>query len=398
MKSFHIFSFAIILFSACEATPEKNPVENADLIISNITLFDGDSVYNNISIAVIGEKIVAIDKKLNYKSTDSIDGTGKTIIPGLINSHVHISKANELQEAIMAGVFVVLDMHKSNEKTADTLRLYQDSLQYASFYSAGFGATVPNGHPTQYSPEMETIDSISAKEFVLNRIENNADYFKIFREPQSHPRTPKNIPPTLNYEQIDTLIKTAKEHDLLTIAHVSKVEDAVRMAGMGINGFAHIWEDKNITEGQLDSLSEYKVFMVPTLYLLKTGLGFSPLKHTNSPVRGTHLTFEEILTDVQKLYKNEIPILAGTDSPNFGFNHGTDLYKELVLLQEAGLSNLEVLKSATSNPAIVFGLDNAGFLRVSNRANFILIDGNPMDDINDIANMEGIWKNGIRIK
>lgn len=399
MRQLHNLAFLVLITSSCNFGVNDESMQNADLLIENVQLFDGDSVKKDISIAIKGEYIVAIGNVAKFKAKDTIDGIGKTIIPGLINSHVHVSSLDELRETIHAGVFVVLDMHKSDEKTADTLRIYRDSIQYAAFYSAGFGATVPNGHPTQYSPDMEIIDhTTSPVQFVRNRTKNNADFLKIFREPQAHPKRPEIIPPALDFPEIDTLIKTAKANDLLTIAHISKVEDAVQIASRGINGFAHMWEDKLISDPQLDSLVDSKVFMVPTLYLLKTGLSFSPVKHTTSQIRGTHLTFEEVSNDLFKLYSHGLPILAGTDSPNFGFNHGTDLYQELILLNEAGINNIEVLKTATSNPAIAFELENAGFLKISGQANFILINGNPLDDITDISNIIGIWKKGVKIK
>lgn len=395
MKLLHYITFLVLIISSCTS-------QSVDLIITNVQLFDGETVKSNVYIAIKGEHIVAIDSVLKFQANDTIDGNGKTIIPGLINAHVHASSSDELKETIQAGVFVVLDMHKSDERTADTLRLYQDSIQYATFYSAGFGATVPKGHPTQYYPDypdMEVIDhNTSSNQFVLNRIANNSDYLKIFREPQAHPRRPEILPPTLNFLQIDTLIKTAKENNLLSIAHISKVEDAVLIASLGIDGFAHIWEDDSISDQQLDSLVDSSIFMIPTLYLLKTVLSFSPVKHSDSQVMWTHLTFEEISKDLLKLYNKGIPILAGTDSSPFGFNHGTDLYKELVLLHEVGINNLDVLKTVTSNSALAFKLKNAGFLKVSDQANFILINGNPLENIKDISKIEGIWKKGVRIK
>ncbi len=399
MKPLYYFIFPVLIFSSCISGVKDDSTQNVDLMITNVQLFDGETVKSNVYIAIKGGNIVAIDSTLKFQAIDTIDGNGKTIIPGLINAHAHVSSSDELKETIQAGVFVILDMHKSDERIADTLRLYQDSIQYATFYSAGFGATVPKGHPTQYSPNMEVIDqNTSSEKFVLNRIANNSDYLKIFREPQAHPRRPEILPPSLNFLQIDTLIKTAKENNLLSIAHISKVEDAVLIASLGIDGFAHIWEDESITDQQLDSLLDNNIFMIPTLYLLKTGLSFSPIKHSDSQVRGTHLTFDEISEDLVKLYNRGISILAGTDSPNFGFNHGTDLYKELVLLHEAGINNLDVLKTVTSNSALAFKLENAGFLRVSDQANFILINGNPLENIKDLSKIEGIWKKGVRIK
>ena len=84
--------------------------------------------------------------------------------------------------------------------------------------------------------------------------------------------------------------------------------------------------------------------------------------------------------------------------PNAGINYGTDLYKELELLSETGMSNIEVLKAGTSNIAEAFGLEQTGYIKKGYIADMILVDGDATEDISVLNNSKAIWKNGKQVK
>jgi len=110
------------------------------------------------------------------------------------------------------------------------------------------------------------------------------------------------------------------------------------------------------------------------------------------------LSEDELKSEVKRLYDAGIPILAGTDPPNAQINYGDDLHKELKLISEAGIPNEDVLKGATSYTAKAFGLDKQGFIKEGYLANMILIDGNPLENIEDISKIEIVWKEGEKVK
>ena len=133
-----------------------------------------------------------------------------------------------------------------------------------------------------------------------------------------------------------------------------------------------------------------KFFIIPTLLTTQSLL---TMIRTSEPERAI-LSNEEIGAEVLRFYNAGIPILAGTDPPNANINYGTDLYKELKLLSEAGIPNLGVLKSATSLPATHFNLKNKGFIKKGFNADMILLNASPILDIQNISNIQTIWKNG----
>ena len=152
-------------------------------IIKDVTVFDGYKIHEKVNFIFTDSAIVeiALGKK-NYRNATIIDGTGKTILPPLINAHVHVRTAEDLKEAQKVGIFAVLDMF-STDRRANGFRQYNDSILYARFYSSNVGATVPGGHGTQFRVSIPTInDSLSAKQFIQDRLRENADYIKITQE------------------------------------------------------------------------------------------------------------------------------------------------------------------------------------------------------------------------
>lgn len=377
----HVFilSFLLVPFLSTAQSSET-------VLIQSVRFFDGESVQERMDVFFEGSQIARIvPHSPDHRAKEIIDGRGKTLIPALINAHVHIWFPLHLQEAARAGVLTVMDMHSSSY-SLPILKAFQDSTNYANYLSAGPGATVPGGHGTQFGMPTPTIDSTtSAQVFTLDRVEGGSDYIKILREPSR---------PTINFAQIDTVIATAHERAKLAVAHISRKKDAIRLATSNLDGFVHIWFDEVSTVEEVDTIAKGKVFMVPTIITNKRVLDyFESQGRTNKS-----LTFEELKAEVKKLHEAGVILVAGTDPPNFNINYGTDLLTEIELFVECGLSPLEALRSATGNAAKSFQLKEAGQLRENGPANALLIQGNPMEDIKAIRNIEKVWKNGQLVK
>jgi imidazolonepropionase-like amidohydrolase len=101
-------------------------------------------------------------------------------------------------------------------------------------------------------------------------------------------------------------------------------------------------------------------------------------------------------TNVQRLRAAGVRILAGTDAPNLG-SHGVSLHGEMQLLVEAGLSPAEALTAATLGPAQVYRLADRGRITPGARADLVLVDGNPLQDITATRTIIRIFKNGFEV-
>ncbi|WP_299211437.1 amidohydrolase family protein [uncultured Aquimarina sp.] len=354
-------------------------------VIKDVTLFDGEKVIDKTSILIKNGEISKVGKIISTDAT-IINGKGKFVMPGMTNCHVHAWAPNALEQAAQAGVLNLLDMHGVEPYQA-MMKSMKDSTNYARFFVAGYAATAPEGHGTQYGFPVPTLTKPEdAAKFVQDRINAGVDHIKIIVEPWK---------PTLSHETVKAIINEAHKKEKKVVVHVSKVEDAYQVLNNNADGLVHIWNDKPLTYDKLKQLSSDKdFFVIPTLLTNIEVLKVIRKKSEEEIATKTAFLFAE----VQKLYKIGVPILIGTDPPNANINHGTDLYKELILVSEAGVPNTEVLKGATSYPADRFELGKIGYIKEGYIADILLLRKNPIEDIQNIETIETVWKAGKKVQ
>jgi imidazolonepropionase-like amidohydrolase len=372
MKSF-LFLIFLLVFTHHQA--------QEGFIIKDVKLFDGSKIIEHTTVKIVGDNIEQISPNVELdENFELIDGTGKTLIPALSNAHVHAWSVLALSQAAKAGVLNIMDMH-GLEKFQQNMKALRDSTAYARYFVAGYAATAPEGHGTQFGFPVPTLEKPEdAKAFVAERMEAQVDYIKIIVEPYRA---------SLSHETVAEIIKEAHKANLKAVVHVSRLEDGIKVLENNADGLVHIWWDKSIESEQLQKLAENKdFFIIPTL--LTTLKAFESMGANSE----SYLSKQELLAEIKKLHDAHIPILAGTDPPNLNINYGTDLYEELFLLKEAGLSNLDVLKTATSNVSEAFGLKTIGYLKENYVADMLLVHGDPTQDLQEIKNIELIWKAG----
>ena len=370
--------FALVLTSVFIEAQEK-------FLIENVKLFDGTLIQERASVLIENGKITQVASSIKiHDSVITIDGSDKFLMPALSNAHVHAWSAQALNEAAKAGVINVMDMH-GLEPFQKSMRQLKDSTNYANYYVAGYAATAPDGHGTQFGFPVPTISNEQdAIDFVKNRVNAQVDYIKIIVEPWK---------PTLSPPITSLLIKNAHKLNKLAVAHVSQLKDAITLIEQNVDGLVHIWWDKTITKNELQPLlKNNKLFVIPTL--LTTFKALDYFEEANSDV----LTEDDIKRQVEILHQLNVPILAGTDPPNLSINYGTDIYEELKLLNECGLTTIEVLKTATSNVANAFGLQNKGYIKPGFDADMLLLNEDPLENIGNISTISMIWKNGKLLK
>lgn len=360
-------------------------VSAQDFVIENVTLFDGEALQEQTSVRVANGKIAEVGQNIEWTG-QRIDGNGKFLMPAMTNSHVHAFMAGNLKQAASAGVLNLLDMHGMELYQRTMQESFKDSTNYANFYYAGSAATAPEGHGTQFgfpSPTLTT--SEEAEAFVSARIDAGATYLKIIVEPWKN---------TITHEVAKSLIDEAHKNNIPAVVHISNVEDAYQVLNNKADGLVHVWWDKKLSNSRLTKLTKTtNFFVIPTLLTTQTMLNLIRKAEPNRAI----LTDTELKEEIFRLYQAGVPILAGTDPPNANINYGTDLYKELQLLSEAGIPNIDVLKSATSLPANHFRLKESGFIKEGYKADLILLNSNPIDDMQHISDIDTIWKHGKKV-
>lgn len=217
--------------------------------------------------------------------------------------------------------------------------------------------------------------------------------------------------------QFDAAITAAHRTDKLAVVHVSRQQDAMRAVNAGADGLVHIFVDANADAAFARATRRQNTFAVPTLSVLVGMAGADegarlagdarlPPQLSADQVGSLKARFgatshphylEYALASVRSLHAAGVTILAGTDAGNPGTAHGASLHGELVLLVRAGLTPAQALTAATWAPARRFGLTDRGRIAIGQRADLLLVDGDPTRDITATRAIRAVWKNGYAI-
>ena len=111
--------------------------------------------------------------------------------------------------------------------------------------------------------------------------------------------------------------------------------------------------------------------------------------------------FSFVVDSVRRMHDAGVKILVGTDANHTNamcyLKHGESLHRELELLSEAGLSNVDILRGTTVDAAKELGLLDRGSIVPGKRADLVLVDGDPTKDISVCRNIQRVWVKGIEV-
>ena len=388
-------------------------------MIRDVRVFDGVAVREHQDVLVQNGLISAISRHVpTPPGSTVISGAGRTLLPGLIDAHVHIPKEATvaLQQGIDLGVTTQLDMYSSPDKLPTLKALEKtDGANLSDLRTAGMGATVPGGHPTP--PGGGGLPTLTrpeeAQAFVDARIAEGADYIKVILDDFSEFH--RQIP-TLDDETLRAVVVAAHQRGKLVVAHVLTAKYAREAIEAGVDGLAHMYEGSEF-DGDFGAFAaQHHIFVIPTLSVIYLDCGQSPGPATAqdgklSPyirekwLGGLNVPPNPKLNSVcdstrkgmRQLVAAKVPVLAGTDAPVQGTTYGASLHEELRLLVSTGLTPIQALTAATAAPARVFHLDDRGRIAAGLRADLVLVEGDPTKDIASTENIVTIWKKGLPV-
>ena len=387
-------------------------------------VFDGDAVLEQATVLFRDGEIQAVGETVALpEDVELVDGTGKTLLPGLIDCHVH-TFGPSLQHALNFGVTTVLDMF-TNPGFAKSMRAQQKAglaNDRADLFSTGYLTTAEGGHGTQFGMPVPTLDRAEdAAKFIAERVEEGADFIKLVYEDGSV--IGREIP-TLDLETLTAAIAATHELGKLAVVHVSTWQKAKEAIVAGADGLVHIHYDEasldEAHDAELIALAkEHGVFVVPTLSVLQPMSGVDQgIEIAARDDVSRHLP-PDLVAGVKRRFPNRgdeelqakrakavyerigrleaagVPILAGTDAPNPGTAFGVSMHDELQHLVASGLTPVAALRAATSRPADAFGLDDRGRIVPGKKADLFLVQGDPTTEVAATLDIASIWKNGI---
>ena len=396
-------------------------------VVRDVRLFDGLRVIEQATVVVREGRIVEAGPGVAVPpGLDVVDGRGHTLLPGLIDAHVH-TWGDALAETLNFGVTTVLDMF-SDPVAAAPLRRTREALSprgHADLFTAGNLATAQGGHGTQFGLPVPTLATpAEAPAWVEARLAEGSDYIKIVYEPRDANGLGPRFP-SLDRDTVAALIAATQARGRPAVVHVSRVGPAKDVLEAGADGLVHVPADRVAGDELVALARERGAFVTPALAVIA---GFDPAPPpagqprenrrfaadarvrpylTPDQRRGLELdpgikltifSLERALASVRALHEGGVEILAGSDAPNPGTAHGASLHHELELLVRAGLTPTEALRAATEAPARRFGLVDRGRIVPGHRADLLLVAGDPTADIRATRAIVRIWKNGAAVE
>ncbi|WP_244210640.1 amidohydrolase family protein [Amycolatopsis kentuckyensis] len=379
--------------------------------ITGARVFDGERLTDHTAVRIADGRIAAVGADtLRRPGDEHVDARGGTLLPGLIDAHVHLLPG-ALRQALTFGVTTVLDMFSKPDTVRDALaRAAQPDC--ADVRSSSVGATAPGGHPSlMYAPFPAVTGPRDAERFVADRVAEGAAHLKVLYDDGTG-GGPMPMP-SLDVPTIAALTEAAHAAGLVVAAHVPTARGALDLLPTGVDVLAHVPFDA-LAPHQVDAIAAAGVAVISTLSIAD---GFPGGSLLDEPALVSRLglawcavlerqaqrwlpprlpDFAAARGNARLLHDAGVPVLAGTDAPNPGTVHGASLHRELGYLVAAGLPPAAALAAATARPAAVFGLADRGRIRAGLRADLVLVPGRPDEDIAATQQVAAVWKRGAR--
>jgi imidazolonepropionase-like amidohydrolase len=419
------------------------------LIFTNATIIDGTgrAPQPNTALVVKDGRIVNVTrgKIVPPPQATQIDMTGKYIMPSIIDCHSHVGNlkgtttsgdnytpANVRRQLLKFqnfGVAAILSMG-TEQPVGVGLRDSSKAgwVQGATMYSAIYGFGVRGAMPPE-SMGMTHIYRPATPEEAIAMVEELVplhpdvvkmwvdDFYGQFRKDQ-----------VMKPEIYSAIIKTAHQHGIRVAAHLYHLSDAHGLVAAGIDIIAHSIRDAEIDDSLIAEMKANRVSYIPTLALdefafaylddpdwlkdprfkaslepgvyemitsaaYKEKIGKSPV----TPQEETALTIA--LKNLIKLYRAGIPIALGTDAGASPIRaQGFSEHMEMQLMVRAGLTPLETIRIATLNGAALLQIDkDQGSLEPGKKADFLVLDADPIKDIRNTLSISQVWKDGAKV-
>jgi imidazolonepropionase-like amidohydrolase len=393
-------------------------------VIRGARVFDGEKTLGVRDVLVDAGKVSAVAPTVQAPSgTEIVDARGRTLLPGLFDSHEHIvgNWRNNLRKAALFGVTTVISLHDFGitPREMHNLARQEPPGELADFLTAGIAVTVKGGHGTEYGVPIPTLDNpADAQSFVDARIAEGSDVIKIIYEDFGGAIIPPATSPAprLPKTSMKAAIDAAHARGKLAVVHAGPRAEHVRDAvEAGADGVAHSFYGPAADAGYGEMFVSHGAFIILTLVLQASvcglpdneALGRDPriapwltaadAKRMSAAYGKTdrHTACAGSFASVPILRDAGATILAGTDTPTPGTAYGASLHEELELMVRFGLSPEQALVSATSAAARVWRLKDRGRIVPGLRADLLLVNGDPTRDIASTRDIARVWLAGV---
>jgi imidazolonepropionase-like amidohydrolase len=255
----------------------------SSFLITNVRIFDGENSIECGSVLVEGGQITQVSAQQIEYGGQIFDKPGHTLLPGLIDTHIHADGGNPvaLPQSLRFGVTTVCDMHNEWENI-QKLRRQITGGDSADLKTTSFAATIEGGWPAAIVlmhndtpevraeiatwPNLQTADD--GKAYVHARIKEGVDYIKLMHE--SGTVMSLNLPkPSLALQR--SIIDEAHAAGLKVVAHATNLTDTLEILSCGVDGLTHTFLDQPPTTELIAAYRRHDAHCNPTLAAMASG-------------------------------------------------------------------------------------------------------------------------------
>lgn len=398
------------------------------MLIKNINLIDGtgNAIQQNVDVIIQDHRFKTIGQNLNHANHEIIDGTDKYLLPGMIDSHVHIMEEmrpladklatpfsytfyraiDHLKRTVDCGITTVRDALGADQGIKEAV---QNGLILGPRMQISVNAlTITGGHGDKLTKSGITMPSFiedypglptgicdgveEVRKKVREMLRAGADVIKVHAtggvtSPTDHPDFTQ-----FSIEELKVMVEEAQfRGNRKVMAHAQGLQGVKNCIAAGIHSIEHgIYLD----DEAIEKMKAQGIFLVPTLLAPVSVIEFADeLGMSESSVKKSKEVLEAHTTSFTKAVNAGVKIAMGTDAGVF--KHGTNL-RELELMVEYGMTPMQAIVASTKTAAECLGYDNEiGTIETDKKADFIIVEDNPLDHIGILKNPDNIKIVGI---
>jgi imidazolonepropionase-like amidohydrolase len=409
------------------------------------------------TVVIRGERIVAVGPRASTKVPDGatrIDGHGRWLIPGMIDGHVHFFQSGNLYTRPDVADFNAVVPY-AQEVARNKARLL---ATFKVWLASGVTSVIDVGGPfwnfevrdaankSDAAPRVATtgplismvarpqlelddppiikIDSPqAARDLVARELPHKPDFIKIWfiHRPGDDMAKQEAI--------VQATSDAAHAAHVRLAVHATELDTAKAALRAGADYLVHSVFEEPIDDEFIQLMRKNHALLCPTLFvtngyrwalsnqwqatpeeqrladpqILAAMHDLDRMPKEKIPERAAKAIAEHktpppptvSLQNLKKLRDAGIPIVMGTDAGNIGTLHGPSVFREMALMRDAGMTPLEILRSATTNGAMAFGNSDLGAIAPGKLADLVLLDADPLADVANLSHAERVIKNGV---
>ena len=452
--------FIVLSFGGCKRL-DYTPVtqlapESPSILIQKVDIFNGrdQELIKGQDVLIKEGRIRQIGGNLPVSSDAKvIDGSGKTLMPGLIDTHVHLSgsgaapwanfpadKDHNLQAYLYSGITTIYDLggiSSQIEKLAD--KVEEGKLIGPTIYHTHIPITVKNSHPIPLTKELMGFPLKAMVNSMVPTVESPEKAGKLIDKYTRHEidfvkAIVDEIPPgspQMSKEELTALVEASHAKGFKVFVHIGSPQNALDAIASGADVLAHgVWRGE-LSPEQAQQIADSRIPIIYTIsgftnvdVIYQGQFQPSPAEEklvsseVIEPVTGkngsenasdeealhdffedVHHHSETILPNLKLLVKAGANIIVGTDSNLPGTYAGASYLQEMNRLQSGGMSNFDILTGATFKASRLFlEAPDFGLVTEGNKADLLLLDGNPLQDLKYLEVPALILKEGREVK